>query len=114
LTAKHHESDFSNGLEEWTVFKQFGPITYWWRDRVAGPQLKDHPFENGKKVLHIRRPDDKDPDGAVWNFPNGLSGNLHSAFSSKKGLKEVAFPLLTVFSIHPTITENGLQCFTCR
>ena len=87
LTAKHHECDFSNGLEEWTVFKQFGPITYWWRDRVAGPQLKDHPFENGKKVLHIRRPDDKDPDGAVWNFPNGLSGKLTLRIFIKKGFK---------------------------
>jgi len=87
LTAKHHECDFSEGLEEWTLFKQFGPVDYWWRDRVPGPQLIDHPSGNGKKVLHIRRPDEQDPDGAVWNFPNGLSGKLTLRIFINKGFK---------------------------
>ncbi len=81
LTAKHHESDFSKGLEDWSVFKFFGPASGWWRDRVVGPELVPHPTRAGTQVergpvLHIRRPDEKDADGAEWNFPNGWSGKL--------------------------------------
>ena len=85
LTAKHHESDFTKGLEEWSVFKHFGPASGWWRDRVVGPVLVDHPSKAGNKVLHIRRPDEKDPDGAVWNFPNGQSGKLSVRIMLNKG-----------------------------
>jgi hypothetical protein len=87
LTATHHESDFSNGLEEWTVFKHFGSVTNYWRDRVVGPQLVEHPTEKGKKVLHIRRPDEKDADGAVWNFPNGQSGRLTLRIMFNEGFR---------------------------
>lgn len=87
LTAKHHESDFSKGLEEWTVFKQFGPVQYWWRDRAKGAVLVDHPERKGDKVLHVRRPDELDPDGAVWNFPNGQSGKLTIRIMLNKGFK---------------------------
>ena len=76
LTAKHHESDFSKGLDEWTIFKQFGPVIYYWRDRCIGPRLVEHPSKNGVNVLHIRRPDENHGDGAIWNFPNGQSGKL--------------------------------------
>jgi len=87
LTAKHHESDFSKGLEEWTVFKQFGPIQNWWRDRVKGAVLVDNPNGKGNKVLHVRRADKLDPDGAVWNFPNGQSGKLTIRIMINKGFK---------------------------
>jgi hypothetical protein len=87
LTAKHHESDFSKGLEEWSLFKQFGPALRYWRDRVTGPVLVDHPSSKGQKVLHIRRPDEKDPDGAVWNFPNGMSGKLVINIMLNEGFK---------------------------
>lgn len=87
LTAKHYETDFSSGLEEWSVFKFFGPASGWWRDRTIGPILVDHPTRPGAKVLHIRRPDDKDPDGAVWNFPNGRSGTLSIKLMLNKGFK---------------------------
>ena len=85
LTEKHHESDFSKGLEEWHVFKHFGPASGWWRDRVVGPELVEHPSKKGLKVLHVRRPDEKDPDGAVWNFPNGRSGKLSIRIMLNKG-----------------------------
>lgn len=87
LTATHAENDFSNGLEEWSIFKFFGPVNYWWRDRVTGPELVDHPSRPGAKVLHIRRPDEKDPDGAAWNFPNGMSGTLTVRIFLKPGFK---------------------------
>lgn len=85
LTLKHHSSDFSNGLEEWSVFKHIGLASGWWRDRVVGPVLVEHPSKKGGKALHIRRPDENDGDGAVWNFPNGRSGNLLLRIMLNKG-----------------------------
>jgi hypothetical protein len=87
LTAKHHESDFSKGLDEWSVFKLFGPVSNWWRDRVVGPELIDHPSKPRVKVLHIRRTDEKDADGAVWNFPNGRNGKLSLRIMLNEGFK---------------------------
>ncbi len=72
----HTRDDFSAGLDGWCVFKAFGPAKYWWRDRVQGARLIDHPAKTGAKVLQVRRPDDKDGDGAVWNFPAGRQGTL--------------------------------------
>lgn len=87
LTAKHHHSDFSNGLDEWHVFKHFGPVEFYWRDRTTGPALVPHPTSPDKKVLHIRRPDEKESDGAVWNFPNGRSGTLRVRIMLNEGFK---------------------------
>jgi hypothetical protein len=74
LETKQSEN-FQN-LDAWHVFKGFGKPARFWRDRVAGPQLIDHPDRGGAKVLHIRRPDARDADGAVWNFPAGKKGSL--------------------------------------
>jgi len=68
--------DFSGGLDSWSVFKHFGPASGWWRDRVAGAELIDHPSLAENKVLQLRRPDDKPGDGAIWNFPLGWKGRL--------------------------------------
>ncbi len=76
LLEKERKDDFSNGLENWSVFKAFGKAESWWRDRTAGAQLVDDAKHNGTKALHLRKPDDKDADGAVWNFPAGRSGQL--------------------------------------
>jgi hypothetical protein len=62
--------------DAWHVFKGFGPAKRFWRDRVQGPQLIAHPDRPGARVLHIRRPDERDADGAVWNFPAGHAGTL--------------------------------------
>lgn len=77
LTLTHHEDDFSQGLAGWIAFKPIGPS----RDgvvraRVPGPQLVAHPSKAGAKVLRLRKPDEHDPDGALWNFPNGFTGRL--------------------------------------
>jgi len=76
LCETHVRDDFSGGLDGWCVFKAFGPAKSWWRDRVQGARLIDHPAKAGAKVLQVRRPDDKDGDGAVWNFPAGRQGTL--------------------------------------
>ena len=69
------EASFEN-LDQWHVFKGFGPAARFWRDRTAGAQLVDHPDQPGSKALHIRRPDELDADGASWNFPAGNCGTL--------------------------------------
>jgi hypothetical protein len=78
LLATHHEDDFSNGLDGWCAFTEFGePESPVFRDRSHGPQLIDHPLIAGKKALHIRRPQDKPGDGAVWSFPVATQGSLN-------------------------------------
>ena len=76
LYETHQSSDFSNGLDDWTVFKGIGEVTGYWRAREQGAELIDHPDKPGKKTLHLRKPDDNAPDGAVWNFPMGTFGKM--------------------------------------
>lgn len=75
LLEKSQEENFTN-LDTWHLFKGFGKPARFWRDRVQGPQLIAHPGKPGVKALHLRRPDERDADGAVWNFPAGRSGKL--------------------------------------
>jgi hypothetical protein len=75
LLETRAEETFSN-LDAWHVFKGFGPAKRWWRDRVQGPQLVAHPNKSGEKALHVRRPDNREGDGAAWNFPAGRNGKL--------------------------------------
>jgi len=76
LTLTHHEDDFSDGLKGWIAFKTIGPSERYIRARTHGPQLIGHPSKPGAKVLRLCRPDEHAPDGALWNFPNGVSGKL--------------------------------------
>ena len=99
LTAKTHKSDFTgDGLNDWTTFKHFGSAPYYyWRDRGKGAELVQHPTQPDKKVLHVRRPDEKDPDGAVWNFPNGRSGKLKARIMLNPGFLGGSIALGDIF-----------------
>jgi hypothetical protein len=101
LEITHAEDDFSNGLDDWSVFKSFGEPINWWRDRVQGAVLVDHPTKAGAKALHVRRPDDKDGDGAVWNFPAGRRGKVELSFQLQTGFKGGSIALADRF-IQPT------------
>lgn len=72
-TAK---TNFSDGLDECSVYKHHGPAKAWWRARAVGCELVQNPTELNKKCLKLRKPDELPPDGAVWNFPNAWSGSL--------------------------------------
>jgi hypothetical protein len=86
LLAKHHEDDFSNGLDGWCAFTEFGePETPVFRDRALGPEVIDHPSKEGAKSLHIRRPRGRPGDGAVWNFPVATKGTLKLRVTLNKG-----------------------------
>ena len=91
------KDDFSNGLSNWSVQKiLMRPAIYKRRfhhnyERKAGPVLVAHPEEEGKKVLHIRRPADttvfSQRDGAVWNFKAGHEGEIEIDIRLNNGFK---------------------------
>lgn len=89
--------DFTHNLDDWSVFKPFGPAEGWWRDRVQGAVLVDHPDEAGAKALWIRRPDEKDGDGAVWNFPLGAEGAVTLRLLIKTGFGGARIALMDRF-----------------
>lgn len=76
ITATTAETDFRDGLAPWSVYQHTGPAKRWWRARETGCELIETPGEPGTKSLRVRRPGGKEPDTAVWNFPNGWSGEL--------------------------------------
>ena len=98
LCATHHEDNFSNGLDGWSVFKPFGPVTgRAWRNRTVGAVLVDHPTKAGAKVLHVRRPDEKDGDCAIWNFPSGSKGKLTMNIMLREGFGGASIALADCF-----------------
>ena len=105
LLETHQEDDFSNGLDGWSVFKHFGEPERWWQDRVQGAVLVDHPDTPGAKALHVRRPDEKAGDGAVWNFPMGSKGSLTMGIQVRKGFGGAVLSLMDRF-FNPT-DPNG-------
>lgn len=97
LLETTQSESFDNGLGSWHVWKPFGPASGYWRDRTTGPTLVDHPTERGKKVLHVRKPDDKAPDCAMWNFPASRSGRLRLTIRLASGSKPAALALTDRF-----------------
>jgi hypothetical protein len=84
LLEKEFEHSFDS-LDAWHVFKSFGRPARYWRDRTQGPQLIPHPDTPDKQVLHIRRPDDRDADGAALNFPAGSRGRMTLRLRAQPG-----------------------------
>jgi hypothetical protein len=76
VTATAAETDFSDGLAQWSVYRHTGPATRWYRAREVGCVLVETPGEPGTRSLHVRRPADTEAETAVWNFPNGQAGEL--------------------------------------
>ncbi len=97
LDETEQREDFSRGLENWSVFTPFGPASGWWRNRTQGARLVDHPDEAGRRALHLRRADEKDPDGATWNFPSGQQGTLEMRVRLNKGCQGATVALTDRF-----------------
>jgi hypothetical protein len=97
LLETRHRDDFSHGFGEWCVFKSIGLATGWWRDRMPGAALIDHPDNPEAKVLSIGRPDKHDGDGAIWNFPMGSAGDLTVRLHLREGFGGAAVSLLDHF-----------------
>jgi hypothetical protein len=78
------QSEGFTNLDAWHYYKGFGQPKGWWRDRVPGPQLIKHPYKPDANVLHVRRPDERAADGAVWNFPAAKNGELTLRIRAEK------------------------------
>ncbi len=81
LYEKERSCNFSNGLEDWSVFKyKKGIKGHCGYNRIEPAMLVDHPDKTGAKALKIgyekNRRLVRDRDGSVWNFPASKDGNL--------------------------------------
>ncbi len=85
LTLTTQVGSFENDLKEWHVWKPFGPARGYWRDRMPGPTLVAHPTRTAAKVIRVRKPDEKAPDCATWNFPAGNKGEIAIRLLAKRG-----------------------------
>lgn len=80
ITETTAETDFRDGLAQWSTYQHTGPAKRWWRARRTGCELIEIPGEKGTHGLHVRHAASaeslSEPDTAVWNFPNGWRGEL--------------------------------------
>lgn len=99
ITATSAESDFRDGLAQWTVYQHIGPAKRWWRARRIGCELIETPGEKDTRSLHVRHaptePNEapSEPDTAVWNFPNGWRGELTARIRLPAGSQGAVFSL---------------------
>lgn len=92
LLENFRECDFSNGLDDWSVFNYKkgikGHCAY---DRIEGCKLVENPDSPDKKCLLLKYiPDDSlvsDLRGAVWNFPMAQKGQINLNVKIPSGFK---------------------------
>lgn len=91
LLETDQSDDFTapDAMDRWSVFKSYGnvgdpaPVK---RSREVGAVLIDDPDPaRDKPVLHIRRPNEHDPDGATWNFPMAARGQTTVRLKLQEG-----------------------------
>lgn len=107
LEETSRADDFTAGLKNWCVFKPFGEAESWWRDRAQGCALVPHPMQPGGQLLHLRKPDELDADGAIWNFPASRAGVVEISFQINSGFKGATFALCDRF-VNPTDERGDL------
>ncbi len=99
ITATTAESDFQDGLAQWSVYQHIGPAKRWWRGRRVGCGLIATPGEKDTRSLHVRHVASSEaeapsePDTAVWNFPNGWRGELTARIRLPAGSQGAVFSL---------------------
>jgi hypothetical protein len=103
LTDRTRESDFSNGLEDWSTQRlsklRWRPTNYY--ARVPGARIVADPHEPFTQVLHLGRERAdwvlNEQDGAVWNFPAGHRGTLETRVLLNAGFKGGAIALTDAY-----------------
>lgn len=113
LSQKNQADDFTGAdpLSDWSVFKPYGDVVNVKRPRIQGPQIIDDPDPaRTKPVLHVRRSDEKDPDGATWNFPAAARGRTSVRIQLQPGFAGGAIALTDRF-FNPTDTQGEAQAF---
>ena len=106
LLEKKRHSDFSNGLEDWSVQGYFKGIRgHCSFNRFESSTLVPHPDDPKRKVLEVRntgRPDAIFPrGGATWNFPNGQAGFIEIRLRLNKDFGGARLSLLDRW-VNPT------------
>ena len=107
-------NDFSDGLDQWTVFNYIkgikGHCSY---NRIAGCSLVPHKDKKGKEVLNVKYKADEtlvsDTRGAVWNFPCMKQGTFKTSIRIPKGSEEV-YLLLNDRWMNPSDTVARYEC----
>ena len=95
LYETRQETDFSEGLENWSVFG------------CKGVALKSHPQKRDAQVLCIAKTDPEWPAAAVWNFPAAASGRLRLSICLQEGCGGGRIVLTDHFSV-PFDPEDAL------
>ncbi|WP_395753391.1 sialidase family protein [Prosthecobacter sp.] len=97
ITETKAETDFRDGLAQWSVYQHIGPAKRWWRARRIGCELIETPGEKDSRSLHVRHAasaeEPSQPDTAVWNFPNGWRGQLTARIRLPGGSQGAVFSL---------------------
>lgn len=86
LEETRQATDFSRGLNDWSVFG------------TKGATIVPEQGKPGTKVLSLRKPDANWPSGAVWNFPGGRKGFVRMKVLFKSGFKGARLGLTDQFS----------------
>jgi hypothetical protein len=87
LDGTHQETDFSKGLDDWTMFA------------THGVDLQPDPANPSGRVLAVRKADQDWPAGAVWNFPIGAKGRLRIEFMLRPGFGGAVLGLTDHYSV---------------
>ncbi|PYV09908.1 MAG: hypothetical protein DMG07_22185 [Acidobacteria bacterium] len=83
----YQKSDFSSGLEDWSVFG------------TRGVELVPNPARAGAQALGVRKPDADWPATAVWNFPLGARGRLRLRLKLEPGFAGALVGLTDHYSV---------------
>jgi hypothetical protein len=86
LDETRQQSDFSQGLDDWSVFG------------TKGVELIPDPEKSSSQVLLISKTSADWPAGAVWNFPSGQSGHLNLRVMLRSGFQGTFVGLTDEFS----------------
>jgi hypothetical protein len=86
LLETRQETDFSDGLDDWSIFGS------------KGVELQTDPEKGDARVLALRKADAKWPAGAVWNFPVGSQGRLRLQLKLRPGFGGALLGLADHFS----------------
>ncbi len=92
LYEKERYDDFSKGLNNWSIHSYIkgikGHCAY---NRKPGAVLVNHPNKPDRKVMHLRAAQDTSMlcqnNGAVFNFPAGISGEITVRMKFNQGFE---------------------------
>ncbi len=87
LLQTHQETDFSNGLDDWSTFG------------TKGVEWRQNPDNKDAHVLSVQRADTAWPAAAIFNFPMGSKGTLKIRLQIRSGFQGAQLGLTDHFSV---------------